>query len=98
MNDPENLMSVIRFCEGHQIDASFITLLHENDLVELIQEGDTFYVHVEKIPRLEKIVRLHFELNINIEGIEAISHLLERVEALQTENAALRNRLRVFEG
>lgn len=97
MNEPEVLIPIVKFCENHRIEMAFITTLHENGLVEIIKEGDTLYVHVEKIPRLEKIVRMHYELNINLEGIEAISHLLERVESLQHENTELRNRLRVFE-
>lgn len=97
MNESEILIPVVKFCDNHRIEMQFITTLHENGLVEIIKEGDTLYVHVEKIPRLEKIVRMHYELNINLEGIEAISHLLERVESLQHENIELRNRLRVFE-
>lgn len=97
MNESEGLIPLIRFCESHQIDLPFIMTLHENGLVELTRLSDAFYVHVEKIPRLEKIIRLHFELDINLEGIEAIWHLLERIETLQAENTALRNRLRMFE-
>ncbi len=97
MNEPEVLIPIVKFCENHHIEMAFITSLHENGLVEIIKEGDILYVHVEKIPRLEKIVRMHYDLNINLEGIEAISHLLERIESLQQENTELRNRLRVFD-
>lgn len=97
MSMPGELIPVLKFCESHGIDTAFITALDRNGLVEIIRDGDTLFVHVEKIPRLERILRLHFELHINLEGIEAISHLLERVELLQKENAILRNRLRLFE-
>ena len=46
---------------------------------------------------MEKISRLHDELEINVEGIEAITHLLERIENLQNEIASLENRLRLYE-
>lgn len=97
MSMPEDLIPVLKFCESHGIDLNFVTALDENGLVEIIREGGTLFVHVGKIPRLEKIIRLHFDLHINLEGIEAISHLLERVEQLQRENTVLRNRLRLFE-
>jgi hypothetical protein len=47
--------------------------------------------------RLERIVRLHFELDINLEGIETITHLLERMEAMQENIARLKNRLKAYE-
>jgi hypothetical protein len=47
--------------------------------------------------RLEKIVRLHFELDINLEGIETIAHLLERMEGMQEKIVQLTNRLKAYE-
>jgi len=46
---------------------------------------------------LEKFVRFYYELDINLEGIETISHLLERVNALQDELTMLKNRLGIYE-
>jgi len=40
---------------------------------------------------------LHVDLDINIEGLDAISHLLQKVNALQNELVALRNRLQIYE-
>lgn len=94
MSMAEDLIPVIKFCESHGIDVNFITALDENGLIEIVRDGGALYVHVGRLPRLEKIVRLHFELHINLEGIEAISHLLERVEAQQQEIIALRNEIR----
>ena len=48
---------------------------------------------MEDLPLLEKMVRLHNELDINPEGIQAIYHLLGQVESLQQEVAALKRRL-----
>ncbi len=97
MSVAENLIPVGKFCESHQIDITFVARLRENGLVDLVSDSDVLYVHVENIPRLERIVRLHFELNINVEGIEAISHLLERLEEKQQEITLLKNRLRLYE-
>jgi hypothetical protein len=49
------------------------------------------------LQKLEKMVRLHHDLDINIAGIEAIAHLLERLEYLQDEMRTLKNRLRLYE-
>ena len=43
------------------------------------------------------MIRLHYELDINIEGIDAISHLLQRVDQLQDELRIMKNRLSRYE-
>ena len=43
------------------------------------------------------MIRMHYELDINLEGIDAISNLLERVEEMQHEMTRLQNRLRFYE-
>jgi hypothetical protein len=40
---------------------------------------------------------LYHELHINIEGIDAIHHLLQRIENMQHEIIALKNRLSFYE-
>jgi chaperone modulatory protein CbpM len=47
--------------------------------------------------RIEHLARLHYDLDINLEGLEAISHLLDRMDASQQEARVLRERLRVYE-
>jgi hypothetical protein len=43
------------------------------------------------------MIRLHHELDINLAGIEAITHLLQRVENMHEEMRLLRNRLQRYE-
>jgi hypothetical protein len=42
--------------------------------------------------KLEKFVRLHYDLDINLEGIETINYLLEKIEKMQKEILELRNK------
>jgi hypothetical protein len=42
--------------------------------------------------KLEKFVRLHYDLDINLEGIETINYLLEKIEKMQREILELRNK------
>jgi hypothetical protein len=42
-------------------------------------------------------MRLHYDLDINLEGIEAITSLLNRVKSMQEEIRELRNRLEGYE-
>jgi chaperone modulatory protein CbpM len=43
------------------------------------------------------MIRLHHDLEINIAGIEAISHLLDRVESLNEDIRMMRNKLQFYE-
>jgi hypothetical protein len=40
---------------------------------------------------------MYYDLSINIEGIDAIHHLLKRMESMQQEIYSLHSRLRLFE-
>lgn len=85
------------FCANHQIEISFISTLQEYGLIEIITIEETGYIQENQLQQLERMVRLYHELDINIEGIDTINHLLQRIINLQNENYALRNRLRLYE-
>lgn len=85
------------FCFNHKIDYQFIEQLHQYGLIETMQESETLYIPEEQLAELEKMVRLHFEMDINVEGIETIHYLLQRMDNMQKEITALRNRLDFYE-
>ncbi|MBK6338750.1 MAG: hypothetical protein IPN93_15995 [Bacteroidetes bacterium] len=43
------------------------------------------------------MIRIHYELNINLEGIDAIFHLLNRIENLELELLTVKNKLQAFD-
>jgi hypothetical protein len=90
------LIAANDFCVYHNVEYTFITSLHEAGLVEITIINETTFIPQTELQKLEKLVSLH-ELDINIAGIEAISHLLERVEKLQEDMRYLKNRLRLYE-
>ena len=94
----EDMVSASEFCRHHSIEISFITALRENELIEIVLVDDQMFVPTSQLTRLEKIVRLHFELDINLEGIETIIHLLDRMETMQEDIIRLTNRLKAYEG
>lgn len=93
----KDLISANEFCASHNMEISFISSLHESGLIEIATLEKELFIPTEELPTLEKFVRLYFDLEINVEGIECIHHLLNRIEALQEENRILRNRLEVYE-
>ncbi|SEM59418.1 MerR HTH family regulatory protein [Mucilaginibacter gossypiicola] len=90
------LIAANDFCVYHNVEYTFITSLHEAGLVEITIINETTFIPQAELQKLEKLISLH-ELDINIAGIEAISHLLERVEKLQEDMRYLKNRLRLYE-
>jgi chaperone modulatory protein CbpM len=92
------LISTRDFCTWHQVEYTFISSLYEAGLVEITIIDQAEYIPETQLHRLEKMVRLHQDLDINIAGIEAITHLLDRLQAIQDELRELKNRLNRYEG
>jgi cell division FtsZ-interacting protein ZapD len=96
--ETNNLILIEQLCIHHNIEFSFINALQEFGLIEVIIIEDNKYIANEKIKDVEKMMRLHFELDINIEGIDAISNLLQQIDNLQKELISTKNKLRLYEG
>lgn len=94
---PAGLILAKEFCSYLQIEQSFIKELHHFGLLQVTSTEEADYIPEAELQKLEHIVRLHYDLNINLEGIDAISHLLDRLKGLQSEIMLLRNRLRLYE-
>ncbi len=94
----EELIPIEVFCSTCHVEATLIDTLEESGLVEITVVEQRRFIAVEQLPRAEKLVRLHDDLGINLEGIEAIEHLLDRMQAMQAEMQRMRNKLRRYEG
>jgi chaperone modulatory protein CbpM len=90
------LIGINEFCIHHQIGAPVVYSLEESGLIEIIRIEDQRFIHINNLPLLEKWVRL-YEMDINVEGIETIAHLLDQIHHLQGEVLGLRNKLRLYE-
>ena len=92
-----DLVPVQTFCVHHQIDLSFIESLQQYGLVEITTIENKTYLKEQQLHEVEKMVRLHYDLDINLEGIEAIAHLLEKLRNAEEHSRQLRNRLNLYE-
>ena len=95
--ETELLIALDEFCTVHNIEISFIYSLQESGLIEIIKIRDANFIEADHLHQLEKFVRLYYELDINLEGIETINYLLERISSMQDEINSLRNKLRVYQ-
>jgi len=85
------------FCSSHHVEVSFVRSLEEHGLIETIIVNETLCIQGDELSKLEQIVRLHRELNINSEGVDAIINLLKHIETMQNEITLLRNKLNFYE-
>ena len=93
----EDIINADEFCVHHNVDVSFIHSLQESGLIEITTIKETGFIPVSQLQQLEKWVRLYYEMDINLEGIETITHLLQKINNLQDEITRLRNNLRLYE-
>ncbi len=84
-------------CKYYNIESSFIYDLQDHGLIEITVVEEEPYIPAHRLTELEKLIRLHYDLEINIEGMEAIAHMLQRMESLQNEVMFLKQKLRMFE-
>ncbi|WP_418697666.1 chaperone modulator CbpM [Bacteroides sp.] len=91
------LIIISEYCNKCHIEPSFIDRLQEGGLIDIRTEDGERYLLFSQLPDVERYSRMYYDLSINMEGIDAIHHLLERVEDMQREIHALRSRLRLFE-
>ncbi|UOK41482.1 MULTISPECIES: chaperone modulator CbpM [Flavobacterium] len=92
MSDKSIKISVITFCQYHQIEPDFVYALQESGLLDLQKEKEELYLLNQQIDILEKYIRMHYELGINIEGLEVITRLLTKMEEMQAELNLLKRR------
>ena len=85
------------FCTHYHAEVSFINSLHESGIINLIVVDETPFIQEDDLQKLEKMVRLHYDLHINAEGIETIFNLLDKLENMQQQLLVMRNRLSLYE-
>lgn len=85
------------FCERSQIEDSFVHELYEYGLVRVKREQDSFFIEEDEISEIEKMFRLHNDLGINLEGLDVIKQMLERMRKLEMEMDLLQKKLKLYE-
>ncbi|WP_299525369.1 chaperone modulator CbpM [uncultured Lutibacter sp.] len=89
----KNFIHISKLCKHYNIEISFINSLNEFGLIEIISVEESQYIHEDKITDIEKMIRIHQELNVNIEGIDVVFNLLNKIEELQNELIITKNKL-----
>lgn len=93
----EDLIPAEEICIRYQVERQFVISLCESGIIEVVKVKETEYIPSDHLSDFEKMMRLHKELEINLAGLEAVNHLLKRIDRLQQDNLSLRNRLGLYE-
>lgn len=91
-----DLIIVREYCQQSHVDPSFIISLEEDGLINIQVIDGERYLPVEQLGDLERFIRWHEDLSVNIEGIGVIHELMGRMHDMQRELDQLRRELRIF--
>ena len=90
------LIIVSEYCQKCHLEPSFIEMLEEGGLINVRTEAGKHYLLVSELPNVERYSRMYYDLSINMEGIDAIHHMLERMDDMRREITSLRKQLLLF--
>ena len=93
----QHLIQTETLCSHYNIEISFLDALNNMGLIRIEIVKQDRFIHHDQLGDLEKIIRLHNELNVNLEGIDVVFNLLKKERELRNELNALKNRLRLYE-
>ena len=89
-------ISIQQFCFHYDIPKSFIVTLSDIQLIELIEDESDLHIRIEDVARIEKLMRIHYELNVNFEGLDIINNLLNQINSLHQRIDELQNKVAFY--
>jgi hypothetical protein len=90
-------IAVEEFCSHHGVEVMLIREFADFGLIRLTVQENQEFVSAEEVSRLERMLRLFQDLEVNKEGIDIILQMREELKQLRQEAAQLRYRLRQLE-
>jgi hypothetical protein len=87
------LITLKEYSIQYNVEPEFLLELEESGVIYFQKKGEEKYILEEQLIELERYIRFYYDLNINIEGIDAIRHLLAKVSEMEREIKMLRSQL-----
>ncbi|MBB4037129.1 hypothetical protein GGR21_003044 [Dysgonomonas hofstadii] len=91
------IIKITEYCSKNGIETDFLYLLEKENLIELHFIDNEYWIDDSQFKPLEEYARWYYDLSINIEGIDVIRNLLDRMDNMQTEISRLREQLRLLD-
>ncbi|AZI32832.1 chaperone modulator CbpM [Kaistella carnis] len=73
----------------YNIEITFFDSLEEAGLLKPVVDNEVKYLLYEELPAFERFANWHYDLEVNLPGLEVIQHLLDKLEKLRHENERL---------
>lgn len=93
----EELIPAREICAHYQVEISFIRELSAHELLEVKTSGEETFLEAGRLKDLERLISLHYEMDINLEGIEVVERLVRQLEEARTRMRTLEDRLGLYE-
>jgi chaperone modulatory protein CbpM len=93
----EEMIPATEFCIHHNIELSFIYALQQSGLIEIAQVEENIYLPISQLREIEKLACFYYEMDINLEGLETINHLLQKISYLQQQITVLTHNISRYE-
>lgn len=77
----------------YKIEVTFFDELENSGLISTHTENEIRYMRYEDLPAFEKFMNWHYDLDINLPGLEVIHEMLQKMNGLRQRNRELINRL-----
>ena len=92
-----SIIKITEYCSYHKIEPNFVSSLEGVGLIQTIIVDGERCIHEDQMRDLERYIEWHYEMDINVEGIDALKNVLSHLEQLQAEVSSLKERLRIYE-
>ncbi|KUJ52671.1 chaperone modulator CbpM [Chryseobacterium sp. JAH] len=77
----------------YNVEINFFDDLVDYGLLKVETEDEVRYLIYEDLQVFEKFANLHYDLEINLPGLEVIHHMLQKMDDLNQKNRDLMNKL-----
>nr|WP_121271995.1 chaperone modulator CbpM [Pedobacter schmidteae] len=91
----KELITITEYCIKYDIEPSFINSLEESGVIILTIIDQEKFIHTEQLQEIATYIHFYYDLQINIEGIDAIRHLLKKISSMQDEIQQLKKQLQL---
>ena len=82
---------------NYNVSDTFVIALYDFNLIQIEEINNIKYISMDEMKEFEKFARMYNELEINPEGIDAIYHLMRRMQTMEEEITLLKQRLKLYE-
>ncbi len=91
------IYSIKKLTSRYDVPRSFLLTVCEYELIQVTEKDNDILIPDSELHRLEQIIRLYEQLGINLEGIDVILQLNQKIKEQQEIIRQLRNKLTMYD-